>query len=298
MPLWSPSANSTEARVARATSGAVRVLNEDDTGALYRLLAADPVANVSVTAAVRQRGTAAPGKSRNTPLILGIDDDHGTLSAACWLGSNIIPAAADTHAGELFGAAARSLRRRVSSMYGRAEPVLALFEATGWSNHREVRPEQPLMAIDRTPAIEPLSGVRRSRLDEFPAVERACAAMFTEELGFSPYEQGAAQYRERIRTLIQAGHSLVYVDQESRQIVFKAEFGAVTDEVIQIQGVWVNPGWRGRGLAAPGMAAVVEYGLALAPTVSLYVNSWNTAAVRAYERVGFQHIGMYSTVLF
>lgn len=299
MPLWSPSA-SPHNQVARATDGAVRVLSGDDTAAVHALLDTDPLAHVSVSATVRQRGTAAPGRGRNSALILGTaGSGSDELTSACWVGSNIIPVAADAAEGELFGRALRALRRRVSSVYGRSEPVLALFKATGWTNHREVRPEQPLMyATAPSPQVEPLVGVRHSRMDEFAAVERACAAMFTEELGFSPYDQGASLYRERIRGLIQAGHSLISVDPQTRQIVFKAEFGAVTNEVVQVQGVWVNPRWRGQGIAAPGMAAVIDYGLRLAPQVSLYVNSYNTAAIRAYERVGFQHSGTYTTVLF
>ena len=32
----------------------------------------------------------------------------------------------------------------------------------------------------------------------------------------------------------------------------------VTRHTAQIQGVWVEPRWRGRGLATAGMAAVVD----------------------------------------
>ncbi|HUW17503.1 MAG TPA: GNAT family N-acetyltransferase, partial [Actinomycetes bacterium] len=32
--------------------------------------------------------------------------------------------------------------------------------------------------------------------------------------------------------------------------------------------------------------------------VSLYVNAWNVAARRSYERVGFDQVGCFSTVLF
>ena len=285
-------------------TSAVRILGERDREAVLTLLDADPVGNTSVAAAVHHRGTAGFGKGRQSALILGADSaeplmgSERRLAAACWLGSNIIPVGADPATARQFGRAARALRRRVSSIYGRSEAVLSLFEATGWSNHREVRAEQPLMVMYQEPEMNPLPGVRRSRPEEFSAVEQACAAMFTEELGFSPYDHGANQYRDRIRGLIQAGHSLIAVDPESRQITFKAEFGSVTDQAVQVQGVWVNPRWRGRGMAAPGMAAVVNYGLTLAPRVSLYVNGYNTAAVRAYERVGFQHAGTYSTVLF
>jgi len=40
------------------------------------------------------------------------------------------------------------------------------------------------------------------------------------------------------------------------QVMFKAEIGAVTPQACQVQGVWVRPELRGRGLAVAGMAAV------------------------------------------
>ncbi len=47
------------------------------------------------------------------------------------------------------------------------------------------------------------------------------------------------------------------------------------------------------------MAAVAEIVRAeIAPTVSLYVNEWNTPARRAYERVGFVQTTSFSTVMF
>lgn len=297
VPLWSPSADAAAARVHRATRGEVRVLGHGDTPALEKLLAADPVANVSVTATVRARQTAGPGKGRNGPVVLGIDGENGLL-AACWTGSNIIPVAATAGQGELFGVAVGAMRRRVASIYGAAEASLKLFDATGWTGARDVRPDQPLMSITEPSAVAPLPGARLSQSGDFPRVEKASAAMFTEELGFSPYAQGASQYRERVRGLINSGHSIIAVDPGSSEIVFKADFGAVSPEVVQVQGVWVRPSHRGRGLAGPGMAAVVEHGLKLAPTVSLYVNSYNTAAIRTYERVGFTQVGTFATILF
>ncbi len=69
-------------------------------------------------------------------------------------------------------------------------------------------------------------------------------------------------------------------------------------EVCQIQGVWVEPSRRGQGLAGPGMAGVVELAQAhVAPHVSLYVNDFNTRARRVYERVGFDYVDTFATIL-
>ena len=61
---------------------------------------------------------------------------------------------------------------------------------------------------------------------------------------------------------------------------------------------WVAETARGRGLAAPCMARVVDLVEAeLAPTGSLYVNGYNTPALRAYERAGFERVGTFATVI-
>jgi predicted GNAT family acetyltransferase len=47
------------------------------------------------------------------------------------------------------------------------------------------------------------------------------------------------------------------------------------------------------------MAAVVAAALRdIAPVVSLYVNDHNTPARRAYEAVGFEQSGVFSTIMF
>jgi predicted GNAT family acetyltransferase len=46
------------------------------------------------------------------------------------------------------------------------------------------------------------------------------------------------------------------------------------------------------------MAAVVRDALRrVAPSVSLYVNDFNTPARRVYERCGFRRMGTFATVL-
>jgi hypothetical protein len=51
-------------------------------------------------------------------------------------------------------------------------------------------------------------------------------------------------------------------------------------------------------MAAPAMAAVVNLARTVTPTVSLYVNDFNTPARRAYLRVGFAPVGEFATILY
>jgi hypothetical protein len=100
-----------------------------------------------------------------------------------------------------------------------------------------------------------------------------------------------------VRELIDAGRA--YARIEDGRVVFKAEIGAVTPYACQVQGVWVRPELRGRGLAEAGMAAVVIDALRrVAPVVSLYVNDYNRPARAAYRRVGFTQTATFASVLF
>ncbi len=108
-------------------------------------------------------------------------------------------------------------------------------------------------------------------------------------------------YRRRVEELVTAGRSFVRIEGsgDERQVVFKAELGAVAPGVAQVQGVWVAPRPPG---PRPGRAGHVRRGAGDAgrglPVVSLYVNDYNTRAVRAYEAVGFERVGTFATVLF
>jgi predicted GNAT family acetyltransferase len=140
--------------------------------------------------------------------------------------------------------------------------------------------------------------VRRVRPDEIDVLVPACIAMFTEEVGVSPVTaDGGVSYRARVAEMVGAGRAFARI--EDGQVIFKAEIGSLTAQACQVQGVWVAPHLRGRGLAAPGLATVVDTALAeLAPVVSLYVNDYNTAARAAYRKVGFSDYGTFMSVLF
>jgi predicted GNAT family acetyltransferase len=60
----------------------------------------------------------------------------------------------------------------------------------------------------------------------------------------------------------------------------------------------MNPLYRGQGLSAGYMAAVVEQARKIAPVTSLYVNGFNSRARASYQRVGFREVGTFATVLF
>ena len=277
-------------------TSAVRVLDDRDIDAVLGVLTSDPVTNVLVQSRVEAVGLQ--------PWRLGAEmwghQAEGRLGGLCFAGANLVPVSGDDAAMRAFADRARRQGRRCSSIVGPARLVRPLWDLLEplWGPAREVRPTQPLLVIDEDPRepADPL--VRRVQPDEVDVLLPASIAMFTEEVGVSPVAgDGGALYRARVSELVHLGRSFARI--EGRRIIFKAEVGAATTAACQIQGVWVDPQLRGRGLSIGGMAAVVdECRAAIAPVVSLYVNDFNVAARRAYERVGFREVDTFMSVLF
>jgi predicted GNAT family acetyltransferase len=273
-----------------------RLLGDSERMAVEQLLDRDPYAAAQVAEQVTAFGLAW---WRAEARVFG----YGTrrhLQSLCWLGSNLIPVRATPPAVAAFADLAGLNDRSCSSIVGSADAVLELWTrlATRWGPARDVRPNQPLLAIGAPPPVPADPAVRLVRPDELEALFPAAVAMYTEEVGVSPTRDGGERsYRERVAELVHGQRA--YARFVNGRVVFKAELAAVTRHTAQVQGVWVDPDFRGRGLATRAMAAVVHDALRrVAPTVSLYVNDYNHAARRVYARCGFHQVGTFATVLF
>jgi uncharacterized protein len=277
-------------------SSSLRLLDDRDRDDVIALCDRDPVVNVFVSARMHEAGL--------DPLRLGGQvwgyQPGGRLESICYVGANLVPVAASPAAVAAYAGRARLLGRRCSSIVGLAPAVMQMWELLrpAWGPPREIRATQPVLAISEPGQVPPDPLVRRVRPDELDVLLPASVAMFTEEVGVSPVgSDGGSAYRARVAELIEMGRSFARI--EDGRVVFKAEIGSITPYACQVQGVWVRPEFRGRGLAEAGMAAVVAEALrSVAPVVSLYVNDFNLPARAAYRRVGFRQIATFASVLF
>jgi uncharacterized protein len=263
-----------------------------DAAAVSRVFDADPVGCCMVAARVAEHGID-PG---------AIGGELWTRRSAdeslCYAGANLIPLRGALPDLQAFADKAMGSARRCSSVVGRAELVLPMWRRLEhvWGPARDVREHQPLMALASRPHCPTDTGVRRVRVDELDAYLVAAIDMFIGEVGIDPrLGDGGRGYRRRVAGLIAAGRAWARFDHG--EVVFKAEVGSQSPAVGQIQGVWVHPEYRGRGIGTAGTAALAAAIVDSGRIASLYVNSFNTVARAAYARIGFAEIGAFATVL-
>lgn len=271
-----------------------RVLHEGDRALVERLLADAPVDNCFVASRVDAGvlGTA-PGELWGYPA----DAPRALLH----LGTNLVPVHADDEALDAFVADLGRWRTFVA-IVGPAPTALALWRrlADRWgepyAEPRVVRERQLLMACPGRSPVEPDPRVAEATASIFDSYFTAAVSMYREELEEDPLATNHAGYRRYVRSLVDGRRAFAVVDDD--EVVFKADLGAVSSRVAQVQGVWVHPRLRGQGLSVPTMAAVTNAIVAGGRTASLYVNDFNTPAVACYRRVGYDVVGELASILY
>ena len=276
------------------TASFARILGPGHAAQVSRVLTTDPVASCMVAARFEQVGMNEAAMGGQFWGVAGGRD--GLLFA----GASMVPLAGDAAAMRSFAHVAARRGRKCATILGSADLVLPLWDRleSRWGPARDVRDDQPLMACPGQPLgrLDPL--VRAVRPDELDAYFPSAVSMFTEEVGVDPRTgDNGRGYRARIAELIGSGRAYARFDGQS--VMFKAEIGSLSRTVALIQGVWVHPQLRGRGLAGPAMASVVRaIQRDMGRTPSLYVNQYNRPARRTYDRIGFQQVGTFASVLF
>ena len=267
-----------------------RPLGRSDQAALLALLDAHPVRDVFLASRILHDGALT---SLGPSPFSGAFDDRGELRGVLHVGPNLVPAFDDDAVCDALAPAAAG-QQAVRMVVGERAAVERLWSLVGpsYPAPREVRARQFVYALQPgwlVAAGDPPAGPGRARLatraDE-EAVLHLSAAMYAEEVGEDPLARDPDGYRRRIRVLTARGWTYVYeVDGE---LQFKMDVGCASRRSAQVQGVYVPPALRGRGIGSRAMAACCALAFDRHPTLSLYVNDFNAAAVSLYERIGFR----------
>jgi len=265
----------------------VRPLERQDEAIALEALDRNPVRDVFIASRILHDGALT---SLGPSPLWGAFAD-GELHGMLHVGPNLVPATDDEEACEALAHAAGGLYP-TRMLVGERVTVELLWSIVGGSYPapREVRRRQFVYAVEpdglgREAAAGPGLARLAERSDE-DRVLKLSAAMYTEEMGENPMARDPDGYRRRVRMLISRGWTYVY--DVGGQLQFKMDVGCASRHTAQIQGVFVPPELRGRGVGTTAMAACCDLAFGRHRNLSLYVNDFNTHAVALYERIGFR----------
>jgi uncharacterized protein len=269
----------------------IEPISRSTEGPALRYLSREPILNVFLTHVLAH--DPAPPAQKNVVVAL----DEGRVLGVGYFGRQIVIAA---EPAAIEGFAKHAKRHRNERMIvGARDTIRSFWEAVrGWhARPRLVRDRQLVMMLDRARLrpYERRTTVRQARAAEWRTIADSSAQMVRQELGYDP-RRGAPEFGEGIRQMIE--RKLWWIGSQNGRICFFCHVGPWSERTIQLQGIWTPPELRGQGLATSALAEICDRLLEVSPTLSLYVNDFNEAAVALYRRVGFEHVGDFQTLLF
>ncbi|MDR0488415.1 MAG: GNAT family N-acetyltransferase [Propionibacteriaceae bacterium] len=275
--------------------GEVRVITPNQADEVWRLISLRMIDNIVVASKMEEFGV---NRTRSGIELVGYWEDGQLMSVLC-NGPNLQPINATEAALDSFSTYVEY--RRCISIVGVREESLGLWNRlcqrsfTQWASPREVRDHQKVMRLTGPPQIAPSPSVHPISTRHLDAYLRAAISMYTEEVGVSPADpQGS--YRDHVGTLMMKGRTFGVMD--GTRVVFKADIVAAAAGICQIGGVWLAPEYRHQGFSEALMSGVVAHCQERFPTVSLYVNPYNHAALRCYKAIGFTQISECATIMY
>jgi predicted GNAT family acetyltransferase len=225
-------------------------------------------------------------------------DARGALAGFCYFGSQVVVSADELDTYERFAESVRHVRG-IRQIVG---PRLGVERF--WNCARAylrtpsaIRTSQPVYALTRDALHYSRADaeVAPATLAELDEIAVHSAQMIAGELGGAA-RSSSSELRMRTARIIANGWWWRY--RVEGRLAFMCNVGSETPQTAQLQGVWTPPALRGKGYATRALGAICDLLLDVHPTLCLYVNDFNRAAIALYERVGFTRVSEFQTILF
>jgi ribosomal protein S18 acetylase RimI-like enzyme len=294
MPLCTGLATATDlAPFTNATSSlTVASLDDRHKAEVLAFLAERPIHTVMMAGLIRDNGLVSP---LNRGAFYACRDKTGRLEGVILIGEITLLEARN----EATLAASARLAQDYPNAYmiiGEQEKVdrfWSYYHGTGQSPRLFCR---ELLFELRWPVEvrEPVPGLRLAAPDDLELVMPVHAEMAFEESGINPLKVDPDGFRQRCARRIEQGRVWLWV--EDRHVIFKADVISETPEAIYLEGVYVNPEERGKGLGVRCFSQLSRDLLARTKSLCLLVNEHNRAAQTLYRKSRYQFRSYYDTI--
>lgn len=125
-------------------------------------------------------------------------------------------------------------------------------------------------------------------------VARAQAEVAFQESGTDPMVRDREGFLGRVRRRIEQNR--VFVVYEGETLVFKADIIAETKDTAYLEGVWVNPAYRGRHIGSKCLSSLSMDLLGRVDNICLLSNVKFAGAHKSFERAGYKNTAECTTL--
>jgi predicted GNAT family acetyltransferase len=243
---------------------------------------------------IRDNGLASP---LNRGSFYACHNERNDLTGVALIGHTILFEALDEGAVQSFAALARKNSSNHLLM-GEHDAVRQF-----WNNYavdgESPRLVHPILFLQRHDPFEidhPVEGLRLATRDDLEQVVLAQAAMAFETSGVDPLAKDPAGFCERYLRRIEKDR--VWVLMKEGQLIFKTDVTSESADVAYLEGVYVSPEERGKGLGRSCLQAIGNILFERKKAIYLFVEQENTRLQSFYFNLGFSLGGHYDLLYF
>lgn len=279
---------------ANATSSVVTPLSHGNEASVLSVLATPSLTNVIMSGFIRDNGLVSP---LNRGSFFACHDELKNLTGIALIGHTMLFEAFDEGAIQAFAALARrnSANHLLMGEHNSVRQFWNHYSVSGESP-RLIHPILFLQRRDPFKHHDLVEGLRLATRDDLEEVVRAQAAMAFETSGVDPLTKDPAGFRERYLRRIEKNR--VWVLMKQGQLIFKTDVTSESAEVAYLEGVFVSPEERGKGLGPTCLQAIGNILLQRKKALYLFVEQENTRLQSFYFNLGFSVAGNYDLLYF
>jgi uncharacterized protein len=153
-----------------------------------------------------------------------------------------------------------------------------------------------LLFEQRTPmlALKAVPELRQATLADLQRIMPVNALLAEEESGVNPLDVDARGFQSRLERRIEQGR--VWVWMKGARLMFKADVMVDVPGVAYLEGIFVHPLERGRGVGVRCLSQLGRHFLARDQMVCLLVNERNKDAQSFFLKIGYKLRDCYDTI--
>ena len=271
----------------------VRELTNANEAELLEFLAQRPVHTVVMTSFIRDNGVESP---LNRGTFFGHRNAAGRLDGVALIGHSTLVEARTDDALKALAFVARSSTTPIHLIMSSGTAAHSFWNhLVGFSKAPAMEYTELLFEIGfPLPVLRSEYDLRLATADELETVAEAHAEVALMEQGVNPMDRDREGFLRRTLRRIEQGRVFVVFDGD--RLVFKADIVAETDNVAYLEGVFVAPEYRGKGVAPKCLSKLFVELLGRVQNVCLLSNVEFEGAHRSFMNAGMRNTDACTTL--
>lgn len=270
---------------------AVHSLTESDRTEVLRFLGARPVHSVAMTSLINDNGVES---ELNRGRFYGYRSVAGNLEGVALIGHTTLIDARTDDALKAFAFVTRNAETPVHMIMSDGNSTETFWEYYQGNGDPRIACTELLFEVAFPFPVQDCEwNVRQASAAELNEIAEAHAALAIMESEVDPMATDRDGFLKRVARRIEQGRTFVVF--ENGKLIFKADVVAETEDVVYLEGVYVAPECRGRGIGSKCLSSLTLQLLRRAKTICLLSNINYIEAHLSYLKAGYKNTDSCTT---